>query len=217
MYNPIIFDLDGTLLNTLGDLADAGNYTLRKMGFPVHEEKEFRYFVGNGIPKLIERMLPGGASDEDCKRALEIFGEYYELHKTDRTAPYEGIAELLKSLNGEGIVCLCCTNKDHGFSEELLKRFFGDTIAEVVGAGEGYPTKPAPDGVLYLAEKYRIPDCRPLYVGDSNVDMQTAANAKLKVCGVLWGFRPREELERYNPDYLAENAEELKKIILGGR
>ena len=215
MYNPIIFDLDGTLLNTLGDLADAGNYTLRIMGYPTHEENEFRYFVGNGIPKLIERMLPAEVSDEVRTKALEIFSEYYEQHKTDRTAPYEGIGELLKELSAKNITCLCCTNKAHEFSAELLNKFFGDSITEVVGAGCGYPTKPSPEGVLYLAEKYAKPDCKPLYVGDSNVDMQTAANAKLDVCGVLWGFRPRAELEQYNPDYLAENVEELKKAIIG--
>lgn len=215
MYNPVIFDLDGTLLNTIGDLAAAGNHTLRQMGYPTHEERKYCFFVGNGIPKLIERMLPDDVSDEVREKALGIFDEYYQQHKTDRTLPYEGITQMLKDLSDKGITCLCCTNKAHEFSAELLRKFFGDTITEVVGAGQGYPTKPSPEAVLYLAEKYSKPNVKPLYVGDSNVDMETAANAGLTVCGVLWGFRPREELERYNPDFLAENAEQLKEIILG--
>lgn len=217
MYRLVIFDLDGTLLNTLNDLAAAGNHTLARMGFPTHDEERYKLFVGNGIPKLIERMLPEGSSEADRQTAYRIFSEYYGKHSSDRTVPYTGIAELLAELSERGITAVCCTNKDHGFAEALLKSFFGDDLAETVGAGAGFPKKPDPGAVNYLAEKYRGTDGRALYVGDSGVDMQTAANAGLDCCGVLWGFRSRAELERFSPRYIAQNVSELRGIILGDR
>ena len=215
MYNPVIFDLDGTLLNTLGDLAAAGNYALSQMGFPTHEVNKYRYFVGNGVPKLIERILPENHTETDFNTAYRLFGEYYELHKTDSTKPYDGISELLETLTARGITCLCNSNKSHSFSCELLKGFFGDKLTEIVGGEHGFPKKPAPDAALYLAEKYKKDGFSPLYVGDSSVDMQTAANAGFDACGVLWGFRDRAELEQFHPKFLAENVGELRKIILG--
>lgn len=215
MYDPIIFDLDGTLLDTLGDLAAAGNYALREMGFPVHETEKYRLFVGNGIPKLIERMCPQSSDRETLERAHRIFAEYYELHKSDLTKPYDGMTELLRELKSRGITAVCNTNKDNVFAVELLRSFYGDSLAETVGAGVGYPTKPAPNAALYLAEKYAKAGLKPLYVGDSNVDMQTAKNAQIDACGVLWGFREREELEELAPAHIAANVRELRKIILG--
>lgn len=215
MYFPVIFDLDGTLLNTLGDLATACNYALSQMGFPTHEVNKYRYFVGNGVPKLIERILPENHTEADFNTAYRLFGEYYEQHKTDTTVPYDGICELLETLNSRGITCLCNTNKSHSFSCELLKGFFGDNITEIVGGEHGYPKKPAPDAVLYLAEKYKKDGFSPIYIGDSSVDMQTAANAGFDACGVLWGFRDRAELESFHPKYIVENVGDLLKIILG--
>lgn len=216
-YNPIIFDLDGTLLNTLGDLAAAGNYALEQSGFPVHAEEEYRYFVGNGIPKLIERICPPNSSAETLERVHTLFAEYYGKHKSDRTKPYDGMTELLAELKERGITAVCNTNKDFVFSETLLRSFYGDTLSEIVGAGLGYNVKPDPAAALYLAEKYAAPGAKPLYVGDSGVDMQTALNAKLDGCGVLWGFRDRAELERLSPAHIAENPAHLREIILGGR
>lgn len=215
-YNPIIFDLDGTLLNTLGDLAAAGNYALEQSGFPVHTENEYRYFVGNGIPKLIERICPPNSSAETLERVHTLFAEYYGKHKSDRTKPYDGMTELLAELKKRGITAVCNTNKDYVFSETLLRSFYGDTLSEIVGAGLGYNVKPDPAAALYLAEKYAAPGAKPLYVGDSGVDMQTALNAKLDGCGVLWGFRDRAELERFGAAHIAENVGELRGIILGG-
>lgn len=216
MYDPIIFDLDGTLLNTLGDLAAAGNFALEKKGFPVHAEEEYRLFVGNGIPKLIERILPTDHSERDREITHRLFAEYYELHKADRTLPYPGITELLTELHSRGITVVCCTNKDHKFASELLNGFFGDGLAEIIGAGQGFPRKPEPGAVIHLAEKYGKPGFKPLYVGDSSVDMQTAKNAGITACGVLWGFRDRDELESYQPEYIVSNVDELKRIILKG-
>ena len=214
-YDPIIFDLDGTLLNTLGDLAAAGNHALSSLGLPVHETEKYRFFVGNGIPKLIERICPPNSDELTRKRVHEAFSEYYELHKADLTKPYPGMTELLKELKARGITAVCNTNKDHKFSVELLTSFFGDTLAEIVGAGLGYPTKPDPAAALYLAEKYAKESARPLYVGDSNVDINTAHAAGFAVCGALWGFRGREELAALDPEHLAADAEELGKILLG--
>lgn len=216
-YDPIIFDLDGTLLNTLGDLAAAGNYALGQFGFPVHTEDKFRYFVGNGIPKLIERICPPDTSGEIREKVHTVFGEYYGRHNADRTKPYEGMTELLAELKERGITAVCNTNKDYAFSETLLRSFYGDTLTEIVGAGLGYNVKPDPAAAMYLAEKYAAEGAVPLYVGDSGVDMQTAANAKIDACGVLWGFRDRAELEEFKPAHIAENMEALRKIILGGR
>lgn len=213
MYDPIIFDLDGTLLNTLGDLAAAGNFALERLDFPTRTEDEFRLFVGNGIPKLIERMMPESSSKLDREKAHGIFSEYYGIHSADMTRPYPGITELLTELRSHDITAVCCTNKDHKFAAELLKGFFGDGLAEVIGAGQGFPRKPEPDAVIHLAEKYKKPGCKPLYVGDSSVDMQTAKNAGITACGVLWGFRDREELESYSPRYIAETVSELRQII----
>ena len=154
MYNPVIFDLDGTLLNTLGDLAAACNYALSQMGFPTHEVDKYRYFVGNGVPKLIERILPENHTEADFNTAYRLFGEFYEQHKTDSTKPYDRITELLETLTARGITCLCNTNKSHTFSCELIEKFFGDKITEVVGGEHGFPKKPAPDGSRERAEGY---------------------------------------------------------------
>lgn len=214
MYDPIIFDLDGTLLNTLGDLAAAGNHALVSMGFPVHEVNEYRFFVGNGIPKLIERICLPGSDAETQKRVHSIFAEYYEIHKADLTKPYPGMPELLAELKERGITAVCNTNKDHKFSEELLRSFYGGDLTEIVGAGLGYNVKPDPGAALYFAEKYAKSGAKPLYVGDSGVDMQTAQNAGIDACGVLWGFREREELEALRPAHIAADVNELHKIIL---
>lgn len=214
IYNPIIFDLDGTLLNTLGDLAAAGNRALETRGLPTHETEKYKKFVGNGIPKLIERICPPGSDEETLRRVHKAFSEYYELHKADLTKPYPRMTELLAELKSRGVTAVCNTNKDHKFSVELLTAFFGDTLAEIVGAGLGFATKPDPAAALYLAEKYKKIGTRPLYVGDSNVDMQTARSAGFDACGALWGFRGREELAAENPAHLAANVEELRRIIL---
>ncbi len=214
MYNPVIFDLDGTLLNTLGDLAAAGNYALSQLNYPTYGEEDYKLFVGNGIPVLIKRILPEEQTETDFNTAYELFTKYYEQHKTDATKPYDGISKLLGKLCSCGITCLCNTNKSHSFACELLKMFFGDKITEIVGGEHGFPKKPSPEAALYLAEKYKKDGFSPLYIGDSSVDMQTASNAGIDVCGVLWGFRDRAELAGFSPKFLAENAKELEKIIL---
>ncbi|MGN0649546.1 MAG: HAD family hydrolase [Oscillospiraceae bacterium] len=214
MYELVIFDLDGTLLNTIGDLAAAGNYALEKMGCPQHEENAYKLFVGNGIPKLIERMLPADCAEDIRARTYDIFMEYYSEHKSDRTVPYEGMRELIHRLHDTGIKCAVNTNKAHEFSTELLKASFGDVFDRIIGFGIGFGAKPDPAAALELCAEFCPDKSKALYVGDSSVDMQTAANAGIDACAVLWGFRTREELSAYNPRHIVKNASELAEVIL---
>lgn len=213
MYRLVIFDLDGTLLNTLDDLAATGNHTLQTLGYPTHPVEAYRHFVGNGIPNLVHRMLPEGHTNEQHEQCYKLYQEYYSKHKTDLTVPYEGIAELVEKLDSMGVICCVNTNKAHDFACELVQRFFGDGIRAVIGQGSGYPLKPSPEAALELCSRYSIPKSDTLYVGDSNVDMQTAAAAEIAACAVLWGFRDRAELEEYSPKHIAEDSAQLQRII----
>ncbi len=214
-YKLVIFDLDGTLLDTIGDIAAAGNHTLEVMGFPRYPEERYKHFVGNGIPKLIERILPAGAENACAEKALGLFMEYYSGHKSDHTKPYPGMPELVRELREAGVTCACNTNKAHELSAELVRRFYGGDITEVIGYGAGFPAKPDPGAALELIRRAGADQRNALYVGDSDVDMLTGHNAGIDVCAALWGFRSREELLAHSPAYTAENAEQLKRIILG--
>ncbi len=213
MYQNVIFDLDGTLLNTLADLAAAGNFALQSLGFPVHDVEKYRNFVGNGIPTLIQRILPAGRDTAHFDAALRLFSEYYARHHSDRTRPYDGIPELLLRLRSAGVQLAVVTNKDHAFSEELIRSFFGSTIDVVCGSRDGVPRKPDPHMVNIVMDALNARREETLYVGDSNVDMETAKNAGLDACGVLWGFRTERELRESGAMFLAGNAEELYHII----
>lgn len=214
MYKCVIFDLDGTLLDTLEDLADAGNYALEQLGYPPHEVEKYKYFVGNGIPKLIESILPHGSDSESYDKACDFFSGYYSLHSTDKTKPYNGICDLLEKLKVNGIKTGVASNKDHDFSEKLVNAFFGDLIQIVCGRKDGVPKKPAPFSVNYIMEQLGVNKSETLYVGDSNVDMMTAANAGLKSCGVLWGFRRENELRESGAHFIVKNVDELYNIII---
>ncbi len=215
MYRLVIFDLDGTLLDTLGDLAAAGNHALKQIGLPIHETEAYKLFVGNGIPNLIHRILPQCHSDEQHEHCYQLFNEYYTAHKTDLTAPYDGIAELVQRFDSRGIICCVNTNKAHEFAKELVQRFFGDSIKTVIGQGSGFALKPSPEAALDLCHRFGVAMEEAIYIGDSNVDMHTAAAAGIDACGVLWGFRSREELEACAPKHIAENAAQLEHIITG--
>lgn len=215
MYKCVIFDLDGTLLNTLEDLANVGNRVLEEMGFPQHETEKYKYFVGNGIPKLIERIIPEGCSDEDKKKVHELYSEYYGKHCRDNTKPYEGIAELLRNLKNNGIKTAVATNKDHSFSVELVNEFFDGNVDIVVGRKDGFPKKPDPYAVNCILRELGIDKSDTLYVGDSDVDMQTALNAGVCSCGVLWGYRTERELTESGACCIAASAEELYHIAVG--
>ena len=215
MFRLVIFDLDGTLLDTIGDLAAAGNHTLEQMGFPLHEEDKYRHFVGNGIPKLIERMLPEGHDRDTEDRAFELFNEYYSRHKCDRTKPYPGIREMIRDIRSKGVICAVNANKADEFTKELIRMNFGEDMTEVIGYGAGFQPKPDPGAALEIIHRTGVNTQQALYVGDSDVDIMTGHNAGISVCAALWGFRSYEELAAKQPTYFAHNADELWKIITG--
>ena len=218
MYQLAIFDLDGTLLDTISDLSTACNVALETFGYPLHSEETYKTYVGNGIYKLVERSLPLEArKEENVLRVKEVFDAYYKAHSLDQTKPYVGIINLLKNLKEQGISCGVVTNKAHPYAVELVKLFFGDLIEYTVGQREGIPTKPHPQGVLEMMMHFKVPREACIYIGDSNVDMQTAQAAQLESIGVLWGFRSKEELIQSGATYLVENTEQLEAIITGKR
>lgn len=215
MYKLIIFDLDGTLLDTVADLATATNQALEACGFPTHEEKAYRFFVGGGIMKLFERALPENArTPETLLRIRELFLPYYERHNADLTKPYPGITELLEELQNRRITMAVASNKYDEATKKLVSRYFpGISFASVLGNREGIPVKPDPSIVGEICELTNAEPKEVLFVGDSGVDMQTAANAGVDSAGVTWGFRPREELEQYTPSYIVESPSEIFKLI----
>jgi phosphoglycolate phosphatase len=214
MYKAVIFDLDGTLLNTLEDLALASNYALEKLGFPTHEMSNFRYFVGSGRRQLIERMLPNDKKTiNNIDLAAVYFDEYYSSHKEDNTSPYEGIIELLDKLIMKDIKIAVVSNKPHEFIEEVLKTYFGDRISIAIGHRKGYLEKPDPTTVNEVIKTLNLNKLEVLYVGDSDIDMLTANNAGIDSCGVLWGFRDYDELVENGAKFIVSNTDELEKII----
>ena len=217
MFDTVIFDLDGTLLDTLKDLATACNHTLAAMGLPTHPVEDYKQMVGSGIADLISRMLPDEArSENSIALAGDLFSRYYSRHMVDFTAPYPGVPRLLETLSARGVQMAVASNKAHHYVLPIVRQFFPGVFAAVHGQQTEVPKKPDP-AIVYnlLAEMGPAADPRRvLYVGDSDVDIYTARNAGLPGCGVLWGFRAREELLAAGADYLAENTEELLNIIV---
>lgn len=211
----VIFDLDGTLLDTIDDLAVSANHALRQYGYPEHELNEYRFFVGNGITKLIERALPTEARKESTILELrKVFVGYYQQHKADLTHPYTGIPELLDGLKSAGIQLAVASNKYHQGTQELIYHYFGqDLFTVVLGQRENIPVKPDPAIVNDILQQTGIEKARTLYVGDSGVDMQTARNSGLTSIGVTWGFRPRQELEANGAHYIVDKPEQIKEAI----
>lgn len=195
-YNTYIFDLDGTLLNTLTDLAASCNYALRKHGMPEHSIDDVRRFVGNGVRLLMERAVPGGADNPDFEAAFASFREHYMLHSLDTTRPYDGITEVLEELKRRGCRLAVVSNKMMAATVELCRHFFPELIEVAIGENEaeGIRKKPAPDTVFAALRRLGVESAGAVYVGDSDVDVQTAANAGLPCISVLWGFRDRDFL-----------------------
>lgn len=200
-----IFDLDGTLLNTLDDLAAAGNHLLRAHGWPEHPVERYKIFVGNGIYKLVERMIPPGSDHSPGAIALlrDEYNAYYSAHNADLTRPYPGVSEMLDALREAGVVCAVLSNKPHAFTVALCKSLLGDRFSVVHGQREGYPTKPDRLLTEEILEETGTLTADTIYVGDSGVDMQTAKNGGLFAVGALWGFRTETELRENGADALA--------------
>ena len=199
MYNTYIFDLDGTLLDTLTDLAASCNYALRTHGMPEHSIDDVRRFVGNGVRKLMERAIPEGEANPDFEATFATFREHYMHHSLDTTKPYPAIMETLAELKARGCRLAVVSNKMMAATVELCKHFFPDTIEVAIGENEveGICKKPAPDTVYAALRKLGVSKDDAVYVGDSDVDIQTAANSGLPCISVLWGFRDRDFLIKH--------------------
>lgn len=214
MFHACIFDLDGTLVNSLRDLADAVNHALQLEGYSIHEVPAFRHFVGNGIPKLIERALPADAQTPEIHaRMLGLFNAYYQAHRTDHTAPYDGIPALLDCLRERGIQTAVVSNKADAFTKQIVTDLFGERFPSVLGSRPNIPRKPDPTSTLETAERLGVQPADCLFLGDSGVDMQTAANAGMIGVGVLWGFRDRQELLENGAKKLIAHPEELLAFL----
>lgn len=215
MIRLVIFDLDGTLLNTIDDLATSTNHALRQHGFPEHELAEYPYFVGNGITKLIERALPENQRNEVTIQQLrQDFVTHYQQHNTILTRPYPGIPELLNTLHKQEIILAVASNKYHQGTVELIRHYFGTSLFHTVsGQQEGIPVKPDPTMVNRILATTKIEKSETLYVGDSGVDMQTAINSGIIPAGVTWGFRPRTELEASGARHIAEHPRDILHFL----
>jgi len=220
-YEAAIFDLDGTLVNSLDDLADSANAVLRRHGFPIHDVEAYRYFVGNGSSRLIERILPKDRAS-DAAFVRDFMAEYkerYAAHLLDQTKPYEGIMEMLEELQRCGIPMAVCTNKHQSAAEAIMEELFPrDMFCEIIGDQDGLPRKPDPSKVLHIMNNMGVMGDKTLYFGDTSVDMDTARNAGTFAVGVLWGFRPAEELTEHGADILLKHPMELfEKVTFAER
>lgn len=196
MKKAVIFDLDGTLLNTLDDLADSTNYALSKFGYPTRTIDEVRQFVGNGVAKLIERAIPEGKNNPNFEKCLAIFKENYAQNMYNKTAPYNGIIEMLSNLKSKGIKIAVVSNKFDLAVKELCKKYFEGFIDFAAGENEaqGIKKKPAPDTVISVLNEFNFAPEDAVYVGDSDVDIMTAKNSKMPCISVTWGFRDEKFL-----------------------
>lgn len=218
LIKTVIFDLDGTLLNTIDDLTDAGNWVCEQNGWPTHTAEQFKRMVGNGIPKLVERFVPETArTPQQLNAALAQFTARYDAHKEDKTAPYPGIPALLHKLRTEGIQCAVFSNKADDLCGKVIEHYFGTECFDAVrGSRPGVPTKPDPTGLYDLMDTLGADPATTLFVGDSNVDIQTGHNASLPALGVLWGFRDEAELTAAGADGLVSVPDEILEIVKKG-
>lgn len=211
--NTVIFDLDGTLLNTLEDLRDSVNAIMKKYGFPQYSTDQIRSFVGNGVGKLIERSVPEGRENESFEAALADFKSYYTAHCRIRTKPYDGVLDLMKSLCERGFRLAIVSNKNDAAVRELNEIYFSQYTKAAIGDREGAKRKPAPDAVFAALGELGSEKENAVYVGDSEVDYETAANSGLDCILVSWGFRDRELLQSLEGAVVADDCEQLLNML----
>ena len=212
-YKTIIFDLDGTLLNTLVDLYNSVNHAMRDCSFPERTIDEVRRFVGNGVRTLIRRAAPKNITEEQYKAAYDAFEDHYAVHNRDNTAPYDGVVDMLKELRSRGHKLAIVSNKIDFAVQDLKHEFFDDVVDCAVGDREGIAIKPEPD-MVYIAMKElgaELSEC--VYVGDTDVDLATAENSGMPCISVSWGFRSRAELESYNAETIVDDPAEIIAIV----
>lgn len=216
MKKLVIFDLDGTLLNTIEDLGNAANYALSLNGYPTHSLASYPFFVGNGVRNLIRKALPDDMrTDSIIESLLKDFKEYYNEHNTDCTKPYDGIEELLRNLQDNGVKIAVASNKYQQATEKIIAHYFGDIdFVAVYGQREGVNVKPDPSVVFSILSDAKVPKSEVLYVGDSGVDMETARRACVDSVGVTWGFRSEKELNEYHADIIVNKASDIFDIVM---
>ncbi len=218
MKKLVIFDLDGTLLNTIEDLGHAANYALEAHGYATLSMASYPFFVGNGVKRLIERVLPEDARTPDIVEALlKDFKAYYDEHDTEYTRPYDGIPELLDELRARDVKLAVASNKYQRAVNDIIGHFFGhhDFVA-ILGQNEGIPVKPDPSIVFQILAEARMPKSEVLYVGDSGVDMETARRACVDSVGVTWGFRPEKELNEYHASVIVNRPADILEVVEKG-
>ena len=212
MINTIIFDLDGTLVDSLEDLADTMNLLLEKRGYPTYKLEQYRYFVGNGLVKLIERALPQEHRDE-IRDLKQEFDKIYNQNCLNKTKPYPGIIKLLNSLKDKGYNLAIVTNKPQVHASKIAKTLFPDCFKYIFGNSERHPKKPDPCLTNLVINLFDVKKNEVVYIGDSDVDIQTAKNTKVKSIGAAWGFRGAAELTKYGADYVAYHADEILEVL----
>lgn len=212
-YDLIIFDMDGTILNTLEDLKNSLNYVLQQAGYQTRTLEEVRTFVGNGIRKTIERALPSDIEEEKVDELFSLFMDYYAIHNTDNTKPYNGVIELLKELKHLGYKTAVVSNKQNSAVKSLCKKFFTGLFDVEIGEKVNIAKKPEPDEVNEVLKILNIDCTKSIYIGDSEVDIQTAQNSKMKSIIVDWGFRDRKFLYEHGAEVIVSNPSEILDII----
>lgn len=212
-YEAVIFDLDGTLLNTLEDLKDSVNFALKSLGMPERSYEEIRHFVGNGVQRLMERAVPDGKENPDFEEAFRLFREYYSVHCNDKTGLYPGITALLKTLKEEDFGLAIVSNKYYEGVQQLKEQYFKEYLTVAIGEREGIRKKPAPDTVLTALKELGISRERAVYVGDSEVDIATAANTGVDCIVVEWGFRTRQEQEEAGGRVFVKEPMEILELL----
>ena len=213
-YQTVIFDMDGTILDTLQDICDGVNVTLDHFGWPARTLEEVRLAVGNGAAKLIKRMAPAGSTAEEIQRALDFYKPYYDAHAQDKTGPYPGVPELVRTLRDQGIQVAVVSNKPDESVRQLSDRYFPGLFPVAIGDRAEFATKPAPDSTFAALKALGAAPDTAVYVGDSDVDIATAKNAGLPCISVTWGFRDRAFLLAHGAAALADTPEELLRAIL---
>ena len=213
MYDTYIFDLDGTLLSTLGDLAASCNYALRTNGMPERTVDEVRRFVGNGVKKLMERAIPDGLLNPAFDKTYADFRQHYMQHNLDTTKPYDGVMELLGELKRRGKNIAVVSNKFYAATQELCRHFFGNELVPVaIGEREDIRKKPAPDTVMEALRQLGASADTSVYIGDSDVDIETARNSGMPCISVLWGFRDRQFLIDHGATTFAEKPQDILSL-----
>ena len=212
-FDTVLFDMDGTLLDTLADICSAANYTLRAMGYPERTLAEMRRFVGNGAEMQMRRALGAAADEETVKRALEIYKPYYAAHCQVETRPYAGVTELLAALKREGFRMAVVSNKPDEAVKPLARQHFGTLLDAAMGETAQRRRKPAPDMVNDALAALGAEKARAVYVGDSEVDIETARNAEIACISVCWGVRDREQLAQAGAEEIAADARELRELL----